>query len=104
MEEGWTGPGEGWRGVRMGWPEERWRGVGRCLQSEGAGRMAGAAQTEDKLDLALLHPAGQAVGRVQRDSGEGGGRVRSRWVRGRWMVMEMEVQEQGQVLMGNLQP
>lgn len=101
----WTGPGEGWRGVRREWPEGRWRGVERYLQLEPVGKKPAAAQEEDKLDSPLPHPAASAEGRVQRDTGEGGVRVKSRWVvRGRWTVMGMEVQEQAQVLMENLQP
>lgn len=62
-----------------------------------------AAQTEDKLDSPLPHPAGSAGGRVQRDTGEAGAKVKSRWVvRGSWTVMGMEVQEQAQVPMENL--
>lgn len=99
----WTGPGEGWRGVRRRWVEGRWRGVAMCLQLELVGRRPAAVQEEGKLDLPLPHPAGLAEGRVQRDTGEGGVRVKSRWVvRRRWTVMGMEVQEQAQVLMENL--
>ncbi len=102
-EGGWTGPGEGWRGVRTGWPEGRWTGVGRCLQLELFGKRAAAAQTEDMLDWPLPLLAELVVGRVQRDTKEGGARVRSRWAeRRRWTVMPMEVQEQAQVLMENL--
>lgn len=104
-EGGWTGPGEGWRGVRTEWPEGRWKGVGRCLQLELLGRRAAAAQKEDKLDLPLSLPpsAGSAVGRVQRDTGEGAVRGKSRRaVRGTWTVMGIKVKEQAQVLMKNL--
>lgn len=83
-EEGWTGPGEGWRGVRTKWLEGRWRGVGRCLQLELVGGRAAAAWKEDKLDPPLPLPAGLAVGRARTDKGVGGVMVKSRWVaRGR---------------------
>lgn len=74
--------------------------MGRCLQLEQVGRKVAAAQREYKLDLPLPHPAGSAVGKVQRDTGIGGVKVRSKWAaRGKWMVIGMEVQEQAQVLM-----
>lgn len=104
MGEGWTGPEESWRVVKTGWLEEKWRGVGRCLQFEPVGMWAAAAaQKEDKLDSPLPLPVGSAVARVRRDTGEGGVRVKSKWVvRGRWMLMGMEVQGQAQVLLENL--
>lgn len=102
----WTEPWEDWREVRRGWPEGRWRGVGRCLRVELVGRKPAAAaaqEEEDMLDWPLPLPAGLAEGRAQRDTGEGGVRVRSRWgVRERWTVKGMEVQEQAQFLMENL--
>lgn len=102
-EGGWTGPWEGWRGVRTEWPEGRWRGVGRCLQLELVQRRAAAAQKEDKLHFPLPPPAGLAVGRIQRDTREGVARVKSkRVVRGIWTVMGMKVEEQAHVLIKNL--
>lgn len=102
-EEGWTGPGEDWREVRTEQLEGKWMGVERCLLLEPAGRSAAAAQKEDKLDFPFPLPAGMALGRVQRDTGEGGVRVQSRRVvRGRWTMMGMDVQEQAQILMENL--
>lgn len=102
-EEGWTGPGEDWREARTGPLEGRWMGVERCLLLEPVGRSAAAAQKEDKLDFPFPLPAGMALGRVQRDTGEGGARVQSRRVvRGRRTVMGMDVQEQARILMENL--
>lgn len=77
----------------------RWKGVGRCQQSEPVGSRTGLAQTEGKWESTPPHPAGSEVGRVRRNTGEGGARVRSRWV-GR--VRGKEVQGQGQVQMENL--
>lgn len=50
MEGELTGQGEGWTGVKLGQPEGRWTGVGRCLQLELYGiRAAAAALREDEL-------------------------------------------------------
>lgn len=74
MGEESTGSGESWRGVTMGWLEGRWRGAGRRLQLELAGRR------EAHSDWPLPHAAGLAGGTVQRKSGEGGVMVTSMWV------------------------
>lgn len=103
MEGVWTGPGEGWRGVRRGWPGGKLTEVGRCPQLEPVGRRPDALQKEDKFDSPFVLPAESAVGRAEINTQEGEERVKSRWaVRGRWMMMWMGVQEQVQVLMENL--
>lgn len=97
-------PVEGWRGVMTDWPEGMWTGVGKCLLLESVGMRTAADQRQDKLDSLLPHLAGLAVGKVQKNTGEGVARVRSRWVaRGRWIGMVMEAHEQAQVLMENLE-